>query len=109
MRDAKCKSVSFSSLGNMTSQNFPLRKGTSHQVRILTPRKIGLSLKKVTFYVVRIVLLDPKLTPHVNFSNIQAEENFSIFKIFAKLWRDHILKTKTKSHKVCGRHRVRRF
>ena len=30
----------------------------------------------------RIVVLDPKLTPHVNFSNFQAEENFFIFKIY---------------------------
>ena len=30
----------------------------------------------------RIVLFDPKLTPHVNFINFQAEENLFIFKIF---------------------------
>ena len=30
----------------------------------------------------RIVFLDPKLTPHVNFNNFQAEENFS----FSKFW-----------------------
>ena len=36
----------------------------------------------------RIVLLDPKLTPHVNFNNFQAEENFFIFKIFGtSRWR----------------------
>ena len=30
----------------------------------------------------RNVLLDPKLIPHVKFSNFQAEENFFIFIIF---------------------------
>ena len=34
----------------------------------------------------RIVLLDPKLTPYVNFNNFQAEENFFIFKIFGTSW-----------------------
>ena len=33
----------------------------------------------------RIVLLDPKLTPHVNFNNFQAEENFSFSKILGRL------------------------
>ena len=33
----------------------------------------------------RIVLLDPKLTPHVNFNNFQAEENFFIFKFLGRL------------------------
>ena len=31
----------------------------------------------------RIVLLDPKLIPHVNFSNFQAEENFFHFVNFS--------------------------
>ena len=38
---AKFESGSSSSFGEMTSQNFPLKKGTSHQVR-----KTGLTLKK---------------------------------------------------------------
>ena len=51
------------------------------------PRKTGLTLKKRVF-MSRIVLLDPKLTPHVNFNNFQAEENFFIFKIFGtSRWR----------------------
>ena len=34
----------------------------------------------------RIVLLDPKLTPpHINFSNFQAEENFSFSKFLGRL------------------------
>ena len=38
--DAKFKSDSLSSFGDMTSQNFPLKKGTSHQIRLFTPRKL---------------------------------------------------------------------
>ena len=33
----------------------------------------------------RIVLLDPKLTPHVNFNNFQEEENFSFSKFLGHL------------------------
>ena len=33
----------------------------------------------------RIVLLDPKLTPHLNFSNFQAEEKFSFSKFLGYL------------------------
>ena len=32
----------------------------------------------------KIVLLDPKLTPNVNFNNFQAEEIFFIFKHFGR-------------------------
>ena len=66
----------------------------------------------------RIVLLDPKLSRHVNFSNFRAEENFVIFKTFrdvsmkkeqqqlplndqfATIWSEDVLKIKTKIHKV---------
>ena len=65
----------------------------------------------------RIVLLDLKLTPHVNFSNFQVEEKFSSCKLlerldekraaatsglsnFGKIWSEHVLKIETKSHKV---------
>ena len=37
--DAKFESDSFSSFGDMTSQNFPLKKGTSHEIRLFTPGK----------------------------------------------------------------------
>ena len=33
----------------------------------------------------RIVLLDPKFDPHVNFSNFQAEEIFSFSKFLGRL------------------------
>ena len=39
MPDAKFGSGSFSSFGDMTSQNFPLQKGTSHRFGIFTPGK----------------------------------------------------------------------
>ena len=38
MPDAKFESGGFSIFGDMTSQNFPLKKGTSHRIRIFTPR-----------------------------------------------------------------------
>ena len=37
--DAKFESGSFSSSGDMTSQNFPQKKGTSHQIRLFSPGK----------------------------------------------------------------------
>ena len=79
--DAKFEVDSFFSFGDMTSQNFLQKKGTSHPIRLFTPWKTDLTLKKRDF-MSRIVLLDPKLTPHVNFNNFQAEKNFFIFKIF---------------------------
>ena len=37
--DAKFESGSCSSFGDMMSQNFPRRKGTSHQIRLFIPGK----------------------------------------------------------------------
>ena len=37
--DAKFESGSSSSFGDMKSQNFPWKKGTSHQIRLFTPGK----------------------------------------------------------------------
>ena len=37
--DAKFEADRFSSFGDMTSQNFPWKKGTSHQIRLFTPGK----------------------------------------------------------------------
>ena len=47
----KIKSGSFSRFGGMTSQNFPLNKGTSHRIRIFFSLKMGLTLKKMSFNV----------------------------------------------------------
>ena len=37
--DPKFESGSSSSFGDMTSKNFPRKKGTSHQIRLFTPGK----------------------------------------------------------------------
>ena len=37
--DAKFESDSSSSFGDMTSQNFPRKKGMSHEIRLFTPGK----------------------------------------------------------------------
>ena len=50
MPDAKFESGSFSSFGEMTSQNFPLKRGTSHKIRIFTPEN-GFNFEKMSFYV----------------------------------------------------------
>ena len=81
MFDTKFESGSFSSFGNMTSQNLPLKNGESHRIQIFTPRKWILLLKKLVL-MSRFVLFDPKFIPHVNFSNFQVEEIFSVSKFF---------------------------
>ena len=43
--DAKFESGSSSSFGDMTSQNFPWKKGRSHQIRLFTPQN-GFNFKK---------------------------------------------------------------
>ena len=80
--DAKFEVDSSFSFGDMTSQNFPQKKGTSHPIRLFTPEN-EFTFKKPAF-MSRIVLLDPKFTPHVNFNNFQAQENFFISKLFGK-------------------------
>ena len=45
------------------------------------PLEMGLIFFKNEIFMSRRVLCNPKLPP-VNFSNFQAEENFSVFKIF---------------------------
>ena len=46
--DAKFEVDSSFSFGDMTSQNFPRKKGTSHQIRLFTPGK-RVKLKKIAF------------------------------------------------------------
>ena len=62
MPDAKCESGSVSSFGDMTSQNFPLKKGTSHQIRIFTNGKLVFFFQKMSFYVQSRSFL-PKIDP----------------------------------------------
>ena len=73
--DAKFDADRSSSFGKITSQTFPQKKGNESSNSAIYPRKTGLTLKKLVL-MSRIVLLDLKLTPIVNFSNLQAEENF---------------------------------
>ena len=48
--DAKFEVDSSFSFGDMTSQNFPQKKGTSHPIRLFTPEN-GFNFKKTSFYV----------------------------------------------------------
>ena len=48
--DAKFESDSCSIFADVTSQNFPRKKGTSHQIGYLPPEK-GFNFKKKEFYV----------------------------------------------------------
>ena len=76
MSDAKFESGSFSSFVVITK--FRSEEGNESSNSDIYPQKIGLTLKKWVF-MWRIVLVDPKLTPCVNLSNFQAEDNFFIF------------------------------
>ena len=71
--DAKFDCGIFSSFGLMTSQNFPLKKGTSHKIRIFTPRK-EINIKN-NIFMSRFVLFDPKLTP-MSISTIFKQRKF---------------------------------
>ena len=118
MPDAKFESGSFSSFGDMTSQKFPLKRGTVIKFRYLPP-EMDLSLKKMSF-MPRFVLFDSKLTPpSMSISAIfKRRKIFSFSKFlgrldekraaatpwlttkFAKIWSEHVSKIKTRSHKV---------
>ena len=67
MLDAKFEFGSISSFGDMTSQNFPLKKGTNHQIRIFFPEN-GFDFKKMSFYV-QNRSFRPEIDLHVNLSN----------------------------------------
>ena len=82
--DAKFECDSSSGFGDMTSQKFLRKKGRNHHIQLL-PLENELNFKKKLVFMSRMVLLDPKLTPHVNFSNFQAEEIFSFCKFLGLL------------------------
>ena len=65
--------VALTGLEYMTSQNFPWKKGASHQIRLYLPPENGFNLRKMSFYVQNHS--PPKVDPHVNFSDFQVEEN----------------------------------
>ena len=86
MPHVKFESGSFSILVYMTSQNFPLKKGTSHRIRIFTPGKwVKLLFKKWVLSPESFFSTQNWPPPHVNFSNFQAEESFSFSKFLRRL------------------------
>ena len=110
MPDAKFDSVSFSIFGNMTWQNWPLKKGTSHRIRVFTPAK-WVYLKK-SFY-----FQNCSSRPMSISSIFKQRKSFSFSKVlrhlnekrtvatpwlinFAKNWSGHVLKIETTNHKV---------
>ena len=74
MPDAKFESGSFPSFGDLTTQNFPLKKGRNHQILILPPEMSFMS---------RIVLVDPKLAP-MSISAISKQRKFCSFSKFLR-------------------------
>ena len=50
MPDAKLESGNFSGFADMTSQNVPLKRGTSHKIGYLPPEN-GFNFEKMSFYV----------------------------------------------------------
>ena len=113
--DAKFEVYSSSSLGEMTSQNFPRKKGMSHQIWPSTPGK-RVQLKKMSFYVYNRSSL-AKLTrppPPSQFQQFSSREKFFHFQNFwdvsirkapatpdsSILLKSGRNKIKTKSHKV---------
>ena len=73
--DAKFESDSSFSFGDMTSQNFPRKKGMSHEIRLFTPGK-RVQLSKMSFYV-QNRSSRPKIDPPCQFQQFS-----SIGKIF---------------------------
>ena len=110
--DAKLESSSSSSFGDMTLPNFPWKKRTNHQVGVFTPWK---KLLRNEFLCPESFFLTQNW-PHVNFRNFQAEENLFLtfwdapmrkrqqqtpwLINFAKIWSKHVLRVKTKGHRV---------
>ena len=75
--EAKFKSGSCSSFGDMTSQNFPRKKGTSHQIRLFTPGK-RVQLLKNEFYV-QNRSSPPKIDPPCLFQQFPSRGKFFHF------------------------------
>ena len=115
--DAKFEAGNSSSFRDMTSQNFPRKKGISRKIRLFTTRKTGLTLKKMSFYVLNHSSR-PKIDPPCQLHQFSSRGNFSHFQNFwgvsirkeqppprrlinfAKIWSEHVLRIKTKSQKV---------
>ena len=74
MPDVKFECGSFSIFGDMTSLNLFQEKGITYRFLLFTPRK-WVELTKVSSYL-KNHYPQPKIDPHVNFSNFQPEEIF---------------------------------
>ena len=80
---AKFKADSSFTFGDMTSQIFPRKKGTSHKIWLFTPGKRDLTFK-IRVFMSRIVLLDPKLTPISISAIFEQRKNFSFSKFLGR-------------------------
>ena len=78
--DAKFEVDSSFSFGDMTSQNFPQKKGRVIRFDYLPPEN-GLNLKKTSFYV-QNRSSRPKIDPPCQFQQFSSRGKFFIFKIF---------------------------
>ena len=86
MPEAKFESYTSSIFGDITSHFYSLEKETSQRIRPFAPGN-GFNLKGKLF-MARIFLFEPNFKPpppHVNFSNLQAEEAFSFPTFFRRL------------------------
>ena len=86
MVDEKFESGSFSSFGNMTSQNFLLKNGMSQWIRIW--ELMGLTLRKNEFLYLESFFLTHNWPPSPlwQFQHFSSWRTFSIFKIFEMSW-----------------------
>ena len=76
--DAKFKSGSSTSFRDITSQNFPRKKGTSHQIRLLPPENgFNLEKKNMSFYV-QNRSFRPKIDPSCQFQQFPSGGKFFI-------------------------------
>ena len=80
--DAKFESSSSFSFGNKTSQSFLGRREQVTRFGYLLPEN-GFNFQKMSFYA-QYRSSRPKIDPHVNFSNLQAQENVSFCKFLGR-------------------------
>ena len=82
--DAKLEFDGSSSFGDMTSQNFSQKKGTSHQIRLFTPEN-RFRFKKMGFYF-QNHSSRPKIDPPLSISAIFKQRKILSFgKFFRRL------------------------
>ena len=86
--DARFEAGSSYSFGDMTSQNFPQKMGTSHQFRLL----FGERVYKSEFYVKNRSSLPKIDLKSCQFQEFSSRGNFSIFKIFGtSRWEKNLI------------------